>query len=54
VLEFGSQKRGIKPRAFMRGARDSQRDEALAIVTRKAEERLKIEWAKADAKGGLL
>ncbi len=54
VLEFGSAKLGISPRMFMRRARETESAQALRNVTKKANERLDIEWAKADRKGKLL
>lgn len=46
VQEFGSPKQNIPAQRYMRNARDKKGDEALRITTRKAEQRLEIEWKK--------
>lgn len=47
-LEFGTST--IPAKAFLRGARESKKASAMAIVRAKAEERIEAEWAKANAK----
>ena len=46
VLEFGSSSRGIRPRAFMRGARETKRAEALRELDRSAQARLEMAWKR--------
>jgi len=46
VLEFGSQKRGISAHKYLRGARESKAQAAISAMEKKANERMKAEWAK--------
>jgi len=52
LVEFGTSH--SPPHSFMRAALASEKSTGVARLREKVNERLKIEWAKADAKGKLL
>ncbi len=50
ILEFGRKDGSLEEKSFMRKAREEKREEALSIVTRKAEANLKKFWGRGKLK----